>query len=140
MRHTKALSIVREIREAKGMTREHLAKKIKVTPGYLSGIEGGSLAHSISPRVEEAIAKVLGNKAMPKAVVASHNVKSKAYHAARKSTKVIQGHLPGFLDQLSNVRIDEMVAEIIFKRLATRVESQVDQLFSVINGSKDKVG
>lgn len=40
----------------------------------------------------------------------------------------MQGHLPGFLDQMNNVRIEEMVREAIFKRVSTRVDEVVDRL------------
>lgn len=40
----------------------------------------------------------------------------------------MQGQLPGFLDQMNNVRIEEMVREAIFKRVSTRVDEVVDRL------------
>lgn len=82
MKRTEALKSVREARETLLMSKEQLAKKLKISPPYLGGIEGGSLAHGISPRVETAIQKLLGDAALPVALVKEHNDKVRAYRRA----------------------------------------------------------
>lgn len=155
MKATTALSIVKTAREAKKLTRDQLAKKIKVSPQYLAGIEGGSAAHSISDRVETALKKALGARALPHPLVDKHNAKVKQYKQQRaafnkkpqKPTKRIakakpaaptsvQGFIPGFLDTINNVRIEEMVAEMIFKRLSAQIDARLDQIFDHTKSAK----
>lgn len=50
---------VRELRHARSMTLEDVAKKAKIQKGYLSGIEKGRV-NPPSPRVVRGIAKALG--------------------------------------------------------------------------------
>jgi hypothetical protein len=40
-----------------------------------------------------------------------------------------QGFLPGFLDQMSNVRVQEMVTEMLYKRIQARIDERLDEIF-----------
>ena len=133
-------------REAKGMTREQLATKCKVTVGYLSSAEVGKAM--VSENVAERLAKALGMRisvndreahnaavkkylgklpsnqpkakkveASPKAVLAP--VETKKVSAPKtKEPNLKQPTLPGFLDLAGiNARVEEMVAQMLFERL-----------------------
>jgi DNA-binding XRE family transcriptional regulator len=157
MERTTELSSIKEAREASNMTREQLAKKLKISPPYVAGIEGGSLAHRISPRVEKRIREILGDKSLITEVVFAHNDKVRKYTkkhqtkaskvvSVKKRTKSaskiakkapqatsVQGLLPGFVEQLNNARIEEMVVDRLFQRLSERIDAKLDELFGVAN-------
>lgn len=42
-----------------------------------------------------------------------------------------QGILPGFLDQLNDARVEEMVRDLLFKRLQQVVNEQVDKILKI---------
>lgn len=49
--------------------------------------------------------------------------------AKKQQSTTRQGFLPNFLDQMSNTRIEEMVVEMIYKRLQERIDAKVDEIF-----------
>lgn len=161
MSRTKALESVRKAREAKLVSREQLAKKLKITPAYVGGIESGSLAHLISARVADSIRETFGADVLPAKLVEEHNAKVMAYRKRRekarmgqkslkiktkdvfrakaKRTKPVvkplpksrQGFLPGFLDGETEVRMDEMIQDYLYKRLQERIDEKLDLVFGV---------
>ena len=44
--------------------------------------------------------------------------------------KTIQSTLPNFLGQLNNARLEEMVAEMVYKRLQEKLDVALAQLFT----------
>jgi len=48
-----------------------------------------------------------------------------------KPVKQNQGYIPGFLAGLDHVRIEELVAEKIFKKIEKTVEEKVSEMFKV---------
>lgn len=70
---------------------------------------------------------------MDDAAFAKVAAKADKLAAKRKSEqpKVIQGVLPGFLGNLNNARIEEMVAEKIFQHVATAVDAALESALGV---------
>lgn len=63
-------TLLRSEREARGWTLEHLAKRLKVTKGYVSRLEGGKARPAV--RMIEALAKTLQIDPNPLLLLAGH--------------------------------------------------------------------
>lgn len=55
----KMSAVIRRLREQQGLTQEALAKKVRVTQGYISQLEAGS-KREISAKVAVRLADALG--------------------------------------------------------------------------------
>lgn len=73
--------LVRAKREALGLSREQLAKKVKVTPVYIGHIERDAPVH-FSERLETEIGKVLKLKLSPYSE--DQNARAREYYRNRK--------------------------------------------------------
>ncbi len=78
-------------REAKGLTRDQLAKKAKVTTGYLSSAENGKAG--VSQEVAERICKTLGMRITEDARE-THNKTVKAYVSGLPSSQPKKASAP----------------------------------------------
>lgn len=80
--------IIRDARESQDMTREQLAKKLKITPGYLGHIERDDAVH-VSDRIYAAVKKMFGSKVsgFTSMEVWKHNVKARTVYKKYRSNK-----------------------------------------------------
>ena len=126
-------------REAKKQSREQLAKKLKITPGYLGQLENDSASVYLSDRVCTALEKSLSIK-IPAKSVESHNDKvrkgkRKAAKAPVRRSKPVdksQGILPNFLSQMDTVKFEELVVQRLFKQIEKNVTAKLKELMEKV--------
>lgn len=108
-----ALPLSPELQAASDAVDKELAEKGTV----------GGIPVDTSKMVKPKLAAVAKKAAKPaKKVAAAKPVK-------KQQPATSQGFLPGFLGQMSNARIEEMVVEMIYKRLQERIDAKVDEIF-----------
>ena len=120
-------SAIAEKSESKGLNRAQLAKRVKISTGYLSHIEKDHI--SLSPDLASRFEKALGVK-FSKSDLEKHNESAKqwllkyradlkAKRAAKKSRKVssAQPQLTGFTEMQPGFNIAERVAELVAQAL-----------------------
>lgn len=95
-------------------------------------------------RIEKQLdgGKIKGKTSQAKFRMKMHNLRWRASKKSEKAAKAKapkipkvakgQGILPGFLDQLTDVRVDEMVRELLFKRIEKEVNERVDRFLKVV--------
>lgn len=83
----------------------------------------GGIPVDTSKMVKPKLAAVAPKAAKPAKKVAAPKAVKQPQPTSR------QGFLPGFLDQMSSTRIEEMVVEMIYKRLQERIDAKVDEIF-----------
>lgn len=131
-------------RVSKKMTREQLAKKLDITPGYLGQLENDSASVYLSERVEHLLESILSIK-IPAKAVENHNAKvRKTKRQASTKTRAprarrrrpvdkSQGILPNFLAQMDTVKIEELMVQRLFEKIQKNVNEKIKTLI-------DKVG
>lgn len=72
---------VRMARESKKLTREQLAKKANISAGYIGHIERDAHVR-LSPKLLDALKKILGRLPISEQQVEAHNERSRKYYAA----------------------------------------------------------
>lgn len=73
---------IRKARESRNITREQLAKRLKISPSYLAQLECDSHSRHVSERVEAALKRILKTGAPSHKLVESHNAKVRAWYRA----------------------------------------------------------
>jgi transcriptional regulator with XRE-family HTH domain len=71
---------IRKARESRNITREQLAKRLKISASYLAQLECDSHSRHVSERLEAGLKRVLKTGAPAHSLVESHNTKVRKWY------------------------------------------------------------